>query len=299
MSYGQSVRAVQDALAAAGVALTTGTVRYVRSTVGINAVSSGSKPSDPYASIDYAIGQCDASKGDVIVVLPGHTEAITAAGGITCDVAGITIVGIGTGRNRPTITWSTATAATLLVTASNVTIKNIYMDMTGIDAVASGISVTTGTDFALDGCEIEFADSGGQATLAMLTEATADRLRITNCKFFGSADAGTAAAIRIVGGNDHVITDNVIFGNFTTTLGGIDNATTAGLRWNISRNLIANNTASSTIAVVLQSGTTGHVTNNRFAIRSGTAPVTAAGAFMGGNVYVAAAGVTAGTAATF
>ena len=41
----------------------------------------------PFATIDYAIGQCTANNGDLIMVMPGHTETVTAAAGIAVDVA--------------------------------------------------------------------------------------------------------------------------------------------------------------------------------------------------------------------
>ena len=45
----------------------------------------------PFATIDYAIGRCTGSRGDIIAVMPGHTEDIAAAGGITLDVAGVAV----------------------------------------------------------------------------------------------------------------------------------------------------------------------------------------------------------------
>ena len=47
----------------------------------------------PFASVDYAIGRCKANRGDVIYVMPGHSETITAAQGVDFDVAGVTCVG--------------------------------------------------------------------------------------------------------------------------------------------------------------------------------------------------------------
>src|SRR4051812_45633389 len=58
----------------------------------------GQSPDAPFASIDYAIGNCEADRGDLIVVLPGHVETVTGAAGVALDVAGVRIVGIGRGR---------------------------------------------------------------------------------------------------------------------------------------------------------------------------------------------------------
>src|SRR4051812_34369402 len=78
------------------------TYYFVNSVTGSNG-NQGTADS-PLATIDYAIGLCVADKGTVIVVQPGHTETVSAAGGIACDVAGIYIIGLGAGTDRPQVT---------------------------------------------------------------------------------------------------------------------------------------------------------------------------------------------------
>ena len=78
----------------------------------------------PFSTIDYAVGRCTANTGDIIMVKPGHAETISGAAGITLDVAGVAIVGLGSGTNRPTITFS-ATTSTIAVSANNVSVQNI------------------------------------------------------------------------------------------------------------------------------------------------------------------------------
>ena len=53
-----------------------------------------------------------------------------------------------------------------------------------------------------------------------------------------------------------------------------------------------------TLAISVAAASTPFITNNRINVPSGTAPITAAAGFVAGNVYSAAAGVTAGTAVT-
>ena len=81
-----------------GAYSTTGSVFFVDSNTGSNG-NSGADKDHPFADIDYAIGRCTASKGDIIFVMPGHSE--TAATQITCDVAGVSIIGLGRGGNNP------------------------------------------------------------------------------------------------------------------------------------------------------------------------------------------------------
>jgi hypothetical protein len=297
MSYAQVLGAVEQALASAGLDRVKGKVLFVDSTnaKAVNSTQAGKSARFPLATIDYAIGRCTANAGDTIVVLPGHTETITAAGGITLDVAGVSIVGVGNQRNRPTINYTTSTAGTFLVTAANCAVHNVVFNMTGIDAVASGIAVQA-AGFSLLGCEVIHATASGQATVGLLTTAGADRLRIDGCRFVGTSDAGTATAIRIVGGDGITISNNFIFGAYTDTLGGIENNTTAATRLLIENNTIVNLTGTSTKAIVVDANTTGVVRNNSLGIRSGTAPITGNGLnFVGGNYYKAALGVGAGT----
>jgi hypothetical protein len=270
-----------------------GNVLYVHSGTG-TASGPGFSPETAYSTIDAAVGACTADNNDVIVVLPGHVETVTAAAGLALDVAGVTVLGTGSGRQRGRINYTTNAAASVDVTAARVTIDNLVFTMIGVDAVTAGINVS-GADFVLQNCEIEFADGTNQATLALLTAATASRMIVRNNYFHGSANAGTAAAIRHAAGDDVQIVDNVIVGNFTTSLGGIDN-TAAVANLQVHRNVITNGTASSTKAMVWHASTTGCFSNNRMGILSGTAPVTAAaGTNGGGGYYSAAAGVTAAT----
>jgi len=272
-----------------------GNVYFVSSTQtgASNSEGRGLTPQTSLSTVDYAIGRCTADAGDTIVVLPGHVETLTAAASVALDVAGVSIIGLGVGRQRPIFNYTTAAAASFNVTAARCAVHNCVFTPIGVDAVTAAINVS-GADFVFTGNEMELADATNQAVLGILTAATATRMRIDGNYFHGSADAGTAAAIRHVAGADCVISNNVFRGNYTTTLGAIDN-TAAVANLIVMGNAIANLTASSTKGIVFHGSTTGQVINNRIAIRSGTAPVTAAAGDVGGNYYTAAAGVTAGT----
>lgn len=174
----------------------------------------------PFATIDYAIGKCGASRGDIIMVKPGHTETISAAGGVTMDVAGVAIIGLGQGSLRPTINF-TATDSTFLMSAANCLIHNLLFTG-GIDAVVSPI-VVSAADNVINQCELR--DVTGQMTDGILTTAAATRLKILNHVHDGAAAAGTDSAIAIVGGDGIEITIDKMDGNFA--VGGIDIRTTA------------------------------------------------------------------------
>lgn len=277
-----------------------GNVIFVGSTVtgATDSAGYGTTPENPLATLKYAVGSTGpgtADNGDVVVVLPGHVETITAAAGVSVAKAGLTIIGLGVGRQRPKINYTTAIGASFDIVSARTVVDNLVFTLTGFNAITAGINVTA-ADVTIRNCEIETGITSFVAVLGLLTTAAADRLWLDNNHIHGVAAAGTAAAARIVGGDAVRVTNNIIIGNFTTTLGGIDNATTAATNILIDGNKITNRTASASVAINAQAATTGQITNNRLSVLTGTAPIVAAGINMvGGNYYCAAAGVTAGT----
>jgi len=247
-----------------------------------------------HSTITAALASCESGRGDIIYVLPGYTESITAAAGIAVNKMGVRIIGLGTGRNRPTLTWSTSTAAQITITSANTSFENFVFDFTGINAVVAGFSVTA-ADVSFLGNEFILSTGTNAPLLGILTAATAARLIVKNNRFIGPATSTSTvtAAIQHEVGIDYVIENNEFTGKMTQA---ILNATT------VLGGLIRNNTfviATGTKAIVMAAASTPFVTNNRMNVASGTAPITAAAGFMAGNVYSAAAGVTAGTASTF
>lgn len=105
------------------IPVTTGKYFFVDSNTGSNS-NPGNAPTRPLATLDAALGKCRDSKMDVIVLMPGHSETITGAGGITIDKIGVYIVGLGSYDLRPRFLMDGATTVTCLVTAANVTVEN-------------------------------------------------------------------------------------------------------------------------------------------------------------------------------
>lgn len=272
----------------------SGNIFWVDSVNG-TASGPGYTPEQAFTTLALGVAACTASNGDAVFLAPGHTQTITSAALEGCAKAGIRIIGIGRGRNRPVFLYSTAVAASFDVTAANVTIQNVvFRGMTAIDAVTAMVNVS-GADVWFDNCEFELADSTYQAVLGILTTAAANRLRITNCHFHGTVDAGCESAIKLVGGDSAVIENSYFNGAFATT-GAIQNATTAATNLVIARNTILNQTADgNNKTIVLHASGTGLIAGNLGGIidSTGPAPVTAAAAWVAGNYWSSAVGVTA------
>jgi len=158
-----------------------GKAYYVDSVNGNNGFD-GLTPNGAVATLDYAVGLCTASQGDTIFCLPGHTETITTAGAIALDVAGITVVGLGVGNQRPVINFGTATTATITVSAANVAVYNMRFLSTFADVVTA--FDVTAAGFSCEGCL--FGDSAVDLNLKSAVKAT-------------STSDGNANGIRLVG----------------------------------------------------------------------------------------------------
>lgn len=172
---------------------------------------------DPFSTLDYAIGQCKANRGDIIFVKPNHTETVSSATAINLDVAGIAIVGLGSGLGRPTITLDTATTATLPVSAANITMSNLVISANFGDIVSA--FTVTAKDFTLHNCLIK-ATATNMNFLHVIdtntTDNSADGLTVTGC-FWNEPDAATLAFALVDCKNDRWdISENLmVTGNAT------------------------------------------------------------------------------------
>lgn len=186
---------------------------FVHAGTGSNA-NQGLETDAPFSTLDYAIGQCVASKGDMIVMLPGHAETVTAA--IAADVAGIQIVGIGEGLLRPAITGS-GTIDVISVSAANVLIENINFPAPLVDAATADINVaaagciirntrhigSTGSENKVD---IITVAAGGDD---LLVEGTRAYNTVVDCVAWLSLEAAVARP---------VIRYNTVMGTFSTAI---------------------------------------------------------------------------------
>lgn len=245
-----------------------------------------------FTTLKLALAQCVANRGDVIFVAPGHTENIANATDLAINVAGVYILGLGQGNLRPIFTFTTAITANVPVSAANCSINNIIWDGTGFDNVTSMFTVTAAGFTARKNTFIT-ASASSQIAIGITTSALATYFTFDGNQVVGTTDAGTTNFLQLVGGDYAVITNNYFYGAYTTSLGPINQITTAGLSMLIAGNTLINATASSTKAIVLVAGSTGMIRDNRIGILSGTAAVTAAGMFVVQNISVAAASVGA------
>lgn len=185
-----------------------GNVRFVGAKASGSWIAGADTPSSgtlgqPYATIDYAIGQSSAH--DTIYVLPEHTETISAATSLVPDVDNISIKGFGNGNARPTLTFS-AVGAYVPISAANVKIENI-ITTSSVDEVVK-LFYVTGAGVTLD--KVDYQNHSTDSTLQfLLTTNAADQLTIKNCDHYQLTAGGSAQKwIQLVGTDSTRIWNN-------------------------------------------------------------------------------------------
>ena len=246
-----------------------GNTWFVSSTLGNNG-NPGSY-SSPWATLAFAAANTALQTGDVIVLMAGHTENVTAAAGILLSTTGLQVVGQGVGPQQAVINFTgTAAAATVKITGAGVVVQGVKF----VTKIITNNQVTC-LDIQAKGVFIQFcrfiAFTTGSTTTCLsfidLVNATAnasDDLQITNCYFQNELSAGQqnhAIGLTTVQNNVQ-IGNNYIYGYWA--LSGIHNIT-----GEIMTNLAiwgntVQNLAAATVAMNIISASTGDAWANVF-----------------------------------
>lgn len=211
-------------------------------------------------TLNAALKLCTSGAGDVVLILPGHTENISVADQMSSLVAGTQIIGLGEGANRPTFTW-TAAASTFLLDVANVVLENCILNM---DPGAGAVSVAAPITVSAAGCKIVgclmrvSTDANSKATIPITTTAAASDLVIAGCRIFGATAGEVTTVIRVVGADRLQILDTyIVAATSSTTIGCIQFLTTASTNILIEGVRVRNNKAASTAAITGLTGVTG------------------------------------------
>lgn len=202
----------------------------------------------PFSTIEGAINNSAvvANRGDVIFVRPGHTLTVASETTLALDKAGIAIIGLGHGQNRPALTH-TAGSGTILVTAANISWVNFRHDVTGTHTtgVDAAFKISS-TDFSMENCD--FRDTGASANFlqviqlgggANATANQADRASFKNCAFrllstLGGATKSLPFQIEAV--TDRLVVEGCNFMRDTDT--ALTGALNIGASYNVTRLLV-------------------------------------------------------------
>ena len=165
----------------------------------------------PFATIDTAINH--AAADDIILVKSGHAETITTAAQLVPDVAGVSIIGLGYGTRRPTLTFGAA-AANIPVSAANVSFQNILFKANFADVV-SFITIAAAAEFSVRNCEFRDTSSILNALTCVTTTVTvnADGFEFIGNKVYSLGTTAATTMIVIAGTMSRcTINDNLYIG---------------------------------------------------------------------------------------
>jgi pectate lyase len=232
----------------------------------------GQNPDAPFATLDYAIGKCTASNGDVIYVMPGHAENLTAATSVDADVAGISIVGLGWGSLKPTFS-TTAAAGSITVGAANVTIENIRL----VANFATGTTTGMTLEAAADNCtlrNIDFRDTSAanEFLIHISVATTVTDLLIEGCTFFTAAGTMSGSVVFAGSSTNTRIKDSIWYVDSSDSV--IDHQTTAAVNFWMENSVVINvDTGAAGYCVELKTASTGCVHDCRFGYNKNDAEV--------------------------
>jgi len=238
--------------------VTTGSIFWVHSGTGTDGVGYGYNPDRPCATIDYAYNKCTTSKGDIVYVMPGHAETYSAADALVLDLIGVSIIGLGEGALKPTISVDTehTEEASVSFTGSSNLLQGIRF--VGINAGGSKnvISITGGTapagswntikdcDFVETSTDKELAIGAAYGVITLLDAAAIIQgTKIIGCTMIGLAgndESFVSVTDGTSGATDVLISGCHIVGTFADDLIQADAGTNVNTRWTVENSTLVN-----------------------------------------------------------
>lgn len=280
-----------------------GNTWYVSSVTGSDTNNNGTTQGTPFATLGKAVASATANNNDVIVLLPNHAEKISNATALNLSIAGIQIIGFGSGNDRPTITLDTANTSTITVSANNVHIENVIF-VSNFLAVAALFTLTTAKDFQLVNCVVKDTSSILNFIAVVVTDTTsndADGLLIQGCQFIFLATSGAVKLFSALGTNDRWTIQNNYYTAQTTNAGAVMPIAAGKILTNLrlTGNFFDTTNASGTATglLITTNGTTnsGVIANNQeWSLATSPLLVTATSGFVYSQNYHADAADTSG-----
>ena len=229
----------------------------------------GNDPNAPMSTLASALTAAttgiSASNGDIVVLLPGHAETISAS--ITQSLAGISIIGLGEGNSRPALTIAGAIDG-INFTGANCLIENVRFpagDNAATVAINAGAAKLTirncrfesstqedtitvpdaGDGLVVEDCEF-YVTGNGVDGLILFESASTDQVRIRR-NYFSMSDATNApdaGAIEVAAAATNVIIEGNTFDSAGVAGTAVSGVATLGVgsivRNNVYDNLAAN-----------------------------------------------------------
>jgi len=217
----------------------------------------GLSPKEPLATITKAISKCVVGRGDVIVVMPGHAETLTAA--LAMSTAGVQLLGCQVGNLQPVLT-ANGTINLINLTGAGCMVAGLKLVNITTDATTSLVNVAA-ADCTLKNLKMIGSASGSVAvTDLIVVNAGGDRCRIENVEARNTSKTNNSF-INIAAAVDGLTIKSVYYRGLVTTGGIIDAAAATQIRIEDSTVAV---TGSSKSALVLSNNSGGVISNCNF-----------------------------------
>lgn len=240
----------------------SGKIYYVDSTSGSNN-NTGLDPAGAKATIAGAVSAATANNGDVILVMPGYSETVTAA--ITLSKAGVRVIGLGDGLLRPSITGN-GTIDAVNITGANVQFENFQFPAPGTDDQTADINVAAAGVVIRNTYHIGSTTSKNKTDIITVASG-GDDLTIEGIRVYNTVvDCVSAISLEAAVARP-VIRDCVIQGTFSTA--ALMDEATATLA-TIQRNILKNTKAATAVVDFATGNTTGVMSFNHVSGRHTT-----------------------------
>lgn len=241
-----------------GLYPTAGNIFFVHNSG--SSTGSGLSPGDAISTLDGAVGLCTANQGDVIIILPGHAETIGSATGCVLDVAGIRVLGLGSGTLKPVLTIDTATTALISITAANCLVENIRV-ASNLDNIAKGIDVGANADgLTLRNVELVDGASNKEMLIHINIATGCNDVTLDGVRIFGLG-GGATAGIKFAGTSDNFRMLNCEL-NGTWSAAAVDASAGILLKQSIHDNFICNEDTSAGLCYKGNASSTGFMCRN-------------------------------------
>jgi hypothetical protein len=277
---------------------------YVRSTGAQDGEDHFAASGMLVSTLNAGLARCRSGQGDIVYVLPGHTESISTADFMSSLVAGTQIVSAGCPgmTNNPTLTW-TAAAGTFLLDVADVSIVGMTLDWAGVADCAAPMTVT-GAGCAMIGNHIVAqSDVVSFQCLKGVTVSTGAHnfLFANNYVRADSEDddanvTGGIINIAAVVRGVKVVNNIIAYACAGDTVGIVDQ-TAAATNTVVANNLFRQLAANAAFAIIMDDGH-GYVHNNYIRITENVAPTSAGVSIASGTFLLHDNQVSAANAAT-
>lgn len=233
-----------------GVLLPPGTrVTYVRST-GVQSGDTQDIAARLVTTLAQGLLECRAGMGDIVYVLPGHSETVTSTS--FTGVVGARVIGLGdiNRDDAPTFTWS-STGATWAISSKNMYFSGLRLLMDNANGVVAPINITaSGCSFVSNFMRWS-TDGTHLATTAITVGSGATDTFIGYNDIYGAAAGVCTDGIVLLGATvpsrTKIIGNNINAAAVAAT--GLIRVSVAALGVIIAENIL-NNVAAASIATI-------------------------------------------------